>query len=338
MPKQPGIQLLRALAAIMVLIGHVMAEAEYYFAMTLPFSTLPWTRGVDIFFVISGFIITLSAQRIWDQPQAARRFLWRRFIRVAPLYYLFTTLMIVVLIVLPGGAKNTQFDLGQIISSYFFWPYERYDGRLAPVLSLGWTLNYEMFFYAIFAGALALPKTMGSLTVVGAIVALSAVGLVFMPDFTPLAFWTNPTMMAFAFGVLIARADLAGMGPKRGGLPVLILGLVSLVILNAVPIELPRFVSSGLPAALIVSAPVLFSRQSSAPRVGLLLGDASYALYLSHRFVLRSATLLLLPYLPSTAPAAWTFVVVVSLAALLASMGVYLWVEIPMLRAMKPAR
>jgi exopolysaccharide production protein ExoZ len=246
--------------------------------------------------------------------------------------------MIVVLIVLPGGAKDTQFDLGQIISSYFFWPYERYDGRLAPVLSLGWTLNYEMFFYAIFAGALALPKTMGSLTVVGAIVALSAVGLVFMPDFTPLAFWTNPTMMAFAFGVLIARADLAGMGPKRGGLPVLVLGLVSLIILNAVPVELPRFVSSGLPAALIVSAPVLFSRQSSAPRVGLLLGDASYALYLSHRFVLRSATLLLLPYLPSTAPATWTFVVVVSLAALLASMGVYLWVEIPMLRAMKPAR
>jgi hypothetical protein len=49
MPKQPGIQLLRALAAVMVLIGHVMAEAEYYFAMTLPFSTLPWTRGVDFF-------------------------------------------------------------------------------------------------------------------------------------------------------------------------------------------------------------------------------------------------------------------------------------------------
>ena len=195
-----------------------------------------------------------------------------------------------------------------------------------------------MFFYAIYAAALALPKAMGSLTVVGAIVSLSAVGLIFMPDFTPLTFWTNPTMMAFAFGVLIARADLAELGPRRGGLPVLVLGLVSLVILNAVPFELPRFVSSGLPAALIVSAPVLFSRQSSAPRVGLLLGDASYALYLSHRFVLRSATLLLLPYLPSTAPAAWTFVVVVSLAALLASMGVYLWVEIPMLRAMKPAR
>ena len=87
-----------------------------------------------------------------------------------------------------------------------------------------------MFFYAIYAAALALPKAMGSLTVVGAIVALSAVGLIFMPDFTPLTFWTNPTMMAFAFGVLIARADLAELGPRRGGLPVLVLGLVSLVI------------------------------------------------------------------------------------------------------------
>lgn len=336
MPKQPGVQLLRALAAVMVLIGHVIAEAEHYFAITLPFSTLPWMRGVDVFFVISGFIITLSAQRIWDQPHAVRRFLWRRFIRVAPLYYLFTTLMIVALVLVPGGAKDTQFDLGQIVSSYLFWPYERYDGRLAPVLSLGWTLNYEMFFYAIFACALVLPKRIGSLAVVGLIGVLSAVGLIFAPDFTPLAFWTNPTMMAFAFGVLIARADLAGIGPKRGGLPVLIVGLAALVVLNAVQIELPRFISSGLPAAIIVSAPVLFSRQSSAPRVGLLLGDASYALYLSHRFVLRSATLLLLPYLPSTEPAAWAFVGLVSIAALGVSVGVYRWVEVPMLRAMKP--
>ncbi|MEP2029444.1 MAG: acyltransferase [Paracoccaceae bacterium] len=337
MPKQPGIQLLRALAAIMVLIGHVLAEAEHYFSTTLPFSNFPWSRGVDIFFVISGFIITLSAQRLQTQPDAARRFLWRRFIRVAPLYYLFTTLMIVALVLVPGGAKDTQFDLGQIVSSYLFWPYERYDGRLAPVLSLGWTLNYEMFFYLIFAAALALPKRVGSLAVVGFISFLSAVGVIFSPEFTPVAFWTNPTMMAFAYGVLIARADLAGIGPKRGGLLVLMVGVAALMILNTDSMSLPRFISSGIPAAIIVSAPVLFSRQGGGPRLGLLLGDASYALYLSHRFVLRLATLLLLPYLPSTETAAWVFVSLVSLAALVVSLGVYRWIEEPMLRAMRPA-
>lgn len=62
-PKLPGLQALRGLAAVMVLIGHVLAEAEHYFALPLPGDAIPWTRGVDIFFVISGFVITLSAQR-----------------------------------------------------------------------------------------------------------------------------------------------------------------------------------------------------------------------------------------------------------------------------------
>ena len=59
-PKLPGLQALRALAAIMVLVGHVLAEAEHYFALALPGDAIPWTRGVDIFFVISGFVVTLS--------------------------------------------------------------------------------------------------------------------------------------------------------------------------------------------------------------------------------------------------------------------------------------
>ena len=68
MPRLAGLQLLRGLAATMVLIGHVIAEAEHYFARPLPGDAIPWTRGVDIFFVISGFIITLSATRLMGQP------------------------------------------------------------------------------------------------------------------------------------------------------------------------------------------------------------------------------------------------------------------------------
>ena len=78
-----GLQSLRALAALLVLIGHVRAEAAHYFALDLPGAALPWTRGVDIFFIISGFIITLSATRFAARPGA---FLWRRlrFMRCSP--------------------------------------------------------------------------------------------------------------------------------------------------------------------------------------------------------------------------------------------------------------
>ena len=64
----PGLQILRAVAALMVLLGHVIAEAEHYFGLPLPGDAVPWTRGVDIFFVISGFVITLSAARFAGPP------------------------------------------------------------------------------------------------------------------------------------------------------------------------------------------------------------------------------------------------------------------------------
>ena len=338
MSKIPGIQALRALAAIMVLIGHVIAETRHYFGIALPFSGLPWSRGVDIFFVISGFIITLSAQRLWGQPDAARQFLWRRFIRVVPLYYLFTSLMVAALFAFPGGVKNTQLDPVQIITSYLFIPYARYDGRIAPVLSLGWTLNYEMFFYGIVAITLVLPGRFGLNAVILVISGLSTIGLIFAPELTAFSFWTNPTIMAFVFGVLIARAHLAGLAPQRGGVLVLALGLGMLIALNALAPEMPRFVTSGLPAAIIVSAPVLFSTQSYALPTGLLLGDASYALYLSHRFVLRAGTLLLVPLLPATSAGAVGFFILMSMAALFVSVGVFQWIESPMLRAMRSAR
>jgi exopolysaccharide production protein ExoZ len=338
MPKQSGIQLLRATAAIMVLIGHVLAEAEHYFGVTIPLTRLPWTRGVDIFFVISGFIITLSAQRLWDQPHAARRFLWRRFLRVVPLYYLFTTLMIVAVVIVPGGAKDTVFDPAQILSSYLFWPYERYDGRIAPVLSLGWTLNYEMFFYLLFAGALLLTRRTGLFVLFGAILLLSVVGMIFQPTLPAVAFWTNPIIMAFGFGVLIALGYLNGLGPKRGSAIVLGLGFAALIAMNIAPNLVPRFIASGLPAAIIVAAPVLFSTQVSAPRLGLLLGDASYALYLSHRFVLRAATLLMLSVFPMTTTGAYWFSVFVCCVALVASVAVFRWVEQPLLAKLGTAR
>ena len=334
MPKMPGVQMLRALAAIMVLVGHVSAEAQYYFGVSLPFAGLPWSRGVDIFFVISGFIITLSAQRLWGQRGAFRQFLRRRIIRVVPLYYFFTTLMVAALFAVPGGVKNTQLDPVQIITSYLFVPYARYDGRIAPVLSLGWTLNYEMFFYGIVAVALMLPR-FGPSTIILVISGLSAIGLLFEPQQTVFAFWTNPTILAFVLGVLIARAHLANLAPRRGGLLVLAFGLSALIVLNIQTPEVPRFISSGLPAAMIVAAPVLFSVQAYAPTTGLLLGDASYALYLSHRFVLRLGTLFLVPLLPSTFAGAAGYFLLISVVALLVSVAVFRWIEVPMLRAMR---
>lgn len=329
MPRLAGLQLLRALAALMVLVGHVIAEAEHYFALPLPGDAIPWSRGVDIFFVISGFIITLSATRLAGQPLV---FLWRRFLRVAPIYYLFTTLMVATLLLLPGAAKDTALDPGQILSSYLFLPYERYDGRIAPVLSLGWTLNYEMLFYALMALSLALPRPLWVVT--GLLIGLSLASL--LPfDGTLFAFWSNPLILEFLFGIALARAYRRGL--VRPSLPlasgVLTGGFALLVLLD--PTSLPRFAAAGLPAALIVAAGTLFYPNRALP--GQIIGDASYALYLSHRFTLRAMTLLVLPLFGGETWAVWVYVAMACIGAVVVSVAVHLWVERPLLRALSRA-
>jgi exopolysaccharide production protein ExoZ len=333
-PRLPGLQLLRALAAVMVLIGHTLSEGGHYMALPLRHENLPWTRGVDIFFVISGFIVTLSAARFEGQPLS---FLWRRFLRVTPLYYLFTTLMVIVVLVLPQGAKDTGFEPGQILASYLFLPWAREDGRIAPVLSLGWTLNYEMFFYLLFAAALLAGRALATLA--GVIAALVAIGIIWSSAPVAVTFWTNPLMLEFALGMVLARLWQRGYVRADGflALGAVIGGLALMVALHCA--ALPRVIAAGLPAMLIVAGGTLFCPAPGCMRwPGQILGDASFALYLSHRFVLRTLTLLLLPLLPVNFFGVFVYVAVTSLVALGAAILVHLWIERPMLTALDGPR
>ena len=249
MDKIAGLQTLRAVAALMVLFGHVLAEVSHFSHQDPWLLSLPWTRGVDLFFVISGFVVTLSADRFARQPAA---FLHRRLLRVVPLYFLFTTLMVAVLILLPTGVKETGLELRQIIGSYLFIPVERADGRIAPVLSLGWTLNYEVFFYALLAACLILRRP---LMAVGTIIlGLSALGAGVSFEAAPLVFWTNSLMVEFVFGIALARMWQSGWRWRNrwGAFWIGVLGGVLFVALHLTP--LPRFVAAGIPASMIVAA------------------------------------------------------------------------------------
>jgi exopolysaccharide production protein ExoZ len=338
MPRLASLQLMRALAAVMVLIGHVIAEAEHYMGLALGLGFVPWTRGVDLFFVISGFIITLSGRKWFAVPGGSRAFLLRRFIRVVPLYYLFTTLMLVTLVIMPGGVKETELEPGQVISSYLFLPWMRHDGRVAPILSLGWTLNYEIFFYLLFSVFLTLRRPVGLVAVTATITCLGLAGWMFRPEAVAPAFWLNPIIIEFAFGIVLAEVWLARQGrwPPRFwlGLGLLVLGFAGLIVLNLPAFGLPRFIAGGIPAMVILAGPVFFWTGPVADRLpawGSVLGDSSYALYLSHRFVLRALTLILLPLFPATAAGAWAFVALACAAALGVSVLVFRHIETPML-------
>lgn len=324
MDKIWNLQALRAVAAGAVLTGHVLAEAQHHFAVPIPLTDLPWSRGVDLFFVISGLIIGLMLIRPTQSPGA---FLLRRLWRVVPLYYVFTTLMVGVVLLSPSALKDTGFDPGQIVSSYLFVPYARDDGRIAPVLSLGWTLNYEVFFYALASAALWLRRPFVTLSLV-------LIGLVLCHRFVPHVVWahswTDPIILEFLAGLWLARAYQTGWWMKvRTGTFLAVLGVGLLCALHHS--GLPRWIAAGLPATLITGAFAL-SSPFRWPQWMLLLGEASYALYLSHRFVLRPLTLVLVPML---APAPWAitlFVCIAVSAACLVAVMVHLWFERPLLQ------
>ena len=288
-----SIQALRAYAAIGVVIGHALLEADANFGLER--SHYRWTAGTHLFFVISGFIMAYTNADAFGLKGAAGHFMVRRLRRIVPLYWLFTTLVLATL--LAGHAlRTTTLEWNNVIGSYLFWPVARPDGLPHPLLSVGWTLNYEMFFYVLFAACLLLRRDR-ALLLLTAIMALLALLSLWVPaTWTAVTFWCDPVILEFLAGVFLGYL-LAVRGKqianRAAGFAILALGFAGLFMLPNIPVELGSFhrlLVYGVPSVVIVGAaaflvPAHLDRR--IPRIILLLGDSSYALYLSHRFSLR---------------------------------------------------
>jgi peptidoglycan/LPS O-acetylase OafA/YrhL len=189
-----SVQMLRAVAALTVIVGHVQAQSildtERFGGSFTPTHILPWGAGVDLFFVISGFIMVASSEKLFAAPKGNVTFLARRFARIIPLYWIFATLYIV-LKFLAGSDGHPFPNWPDIVASYAFWPSDTFgDGHPRPFYTLGWTLNYEMFFYILFALFLAFPRDKAVACVTAALAAAVGLGLLFKPGFVPFAFWS----------------------------------------------------------------------------------------------------------------------------------------------------
>lgn len=336
-----SLQILRFVAATLVVVGHsqhelVMAlgaaSAGYY-----GFVPLDWGLGVDIFFIISGFIMWHLMQDRFAEPGAPLSFLRRRLIRIAPLYWLTTAVIAVGTLRMVPWADSAPFAL----ASYAFLPWPHPDGRgLFPILTLGWTLNYEMMFYIVFTAALFLPRRLGIafLLLTFATLCLLAQGV--SDQLFMVRFWGNPIIGEFLIGIGIAALYRRGVALSRG---MAIVTLVAGVLLAIVSYQtrafewLPRVLTGGIPAALIVSATLfglaMKSSQSRLSTLAILGGDASYALYLVHPFALKAmAAISARLNLWQMAPL-WVVGAMV-LAAIVAAVLTFTYVEQPILRAL----
>ncbi|MBC7101626.1 MAG: acyltransferase [Parvibaculum sp.] len=349
LPREPrryilnSIQALRAFAALSVMIGHLFGELSKHGSIDLDFIGFPWAAGVDIFFVISGFVMVYTNYEHFGRPGAVSRFVTRRIIRIVPLYYFFTSLMIAVVLVAPSVLGTTQYDPWQFVTSYLFFPYERYDGMVRPVLSLGWTLNYEMFFYAIFACCLLLPVRAGVAAVLAVMAFFAALKYFLGIETLPFSFWFSTLILEFCFGVLLGfffvqKGKVAL--PRFAWMLPLLAPAVAFVALGAADMDspLPNFIRWGVPAALFVGAVVFFlpeDLERSMPRVLVAMGDSSYALYLAHRFIFGAVVVLWTHALPHQGGWLWALFLVSLIATVGGAHLVHLIIEKPLIEGLR---
>jgi exopolysaccharide production protein ExoZ len=291
------IQALRAIAALMVVAYHALEEWGKRAGTPEPASAI-WINGgagVDIFFVVSGLVMVISARRLASRPESWRIFVHRRIWRIVPLYWLLTTAKIAAVLALPALVARTRLDLPYVIQSYLFLPARDAMGQDAPVLPVGWTLSYEMLFYGLIAAALFLRTSIFRVTF-PALALLSVAALFQTPAWPPIGDFANPIVLEFLFGAFIGECLARGVSVAPSVAAALL--PLALVTIFCVPMGsgILRPISWGLPAAAIIASAVALEQRlyPVLPRTLLALGDASYSIYLVHGFVVPAVVLVAL--------------------------------------------
>lgn len=284
-----NVQAGRALAALMVVYLHVTAMISERFGGMDWF--YPGAAGVDIFFAISGFLMVMTTAGQWGQPGVWRSFIVRRIIRIVPLYWLMTAAKLAQMLVIPALAQRSTLVPWHVVASFLFIPAWNAEHEAIPLIPLGWTLSFEMLFYVLFAAALALRlRPVPWLTAV--LVAGAAIGLFRTEGWGAEARLLDPLLLEFVFGMGIAMAALRGrylpVPVALVGAPAMFLVLVATNWLDPGWANGHRALVWGVPGAILLACLVALEGRWRGRlfRLACFLGDASYAIYLAHGFVL----------------------------------------------------
>lgn len=292
-----SIQILRAIAAVAVVLTHVQGSVSYR-DMQLGIGQAwlnrvdpSWTgqSGVDIFFVISGFIIALVTANMHGRKDAIKSFIQKRLIRILPAYWLWTFVVIFLLLFLPWLFISQIFDLKESILSLLLIPYSPQNGAFAPLLSAGWTLSYEMYFYALTCIGLFFSRRQ---FIIGLGAFFLITTILFPQKHGPISNMTsNLLLWEFYAGLLLFEIYRTGKKmPRFLSVCFSLLAVILLYFFGAEAKSSLRAVYWGIPACILVASFVLAGKTgpASPPRLLVFLGDSSYSVYLTHGLVLTA--------------------------------------------------
>lgn len=317
-----ALQYLRAVAALAVVYSHSVLQVEDYQQYLIDSGSF----GVDIFFVISGFIMIYIAKPN-DTPKA---FFINRIRRVVPLYWFFIFLMVAILLAMPSVFKATIFEWDTFLKSLTFIPHwsVAHQGHVWPIVAPGWSLIFEMYFYLVFALSLLFAERFRVVFITLVISIVFVIGTLNDTGESAVAqFFAKSMVFEFILGMLLAVAWKRGFRLPSSTGWYLLLFAVCLLFLD---LPVPRIFKYGIPSLFIVMACLFINVKQY--NWAVLLGDASYALYLSHIFTLGVMRKFVAPLLGEGLTAAYLFVVISLIVSTIVGIYIHKYVDNWLLR------
>ena len=268
--KIDSIQVLRFFAAFSVMMVHLPV---FEFGI--------W--GVDIFFVISGFIM------MYVTENNEKFFLLKRIFRIVPLYWILTLGVFALAIFVPDVLNNTTANIVHLIKSLFFIPFDKNGTGHFPILFLGWTLNFEVIFYFLFSLSLVFFKENRMIACSIFIIIFLVFNKVFSEKNFIFETYANDIFIEFIFGMILFTIWKRYKNKISTNLTnhfiCLTILLVSIFILNYY--NFSRSISYGLPSLILAIYFLFFLNHLKFPKILVSLGDASYCIYLLHPYVIQ---------------------------------------------------
>tara|TARA_Y100001958_G_C21219609_1_gene545000 strand:+ start:399 stop:1382 length:984 start_codon:yes stop_codon:yes gene_type:complete len=268
--KIESIQVLRFFAAFSVMMVHLPI---FEFGI--------W--GVDIFFIISGFIM------MYVTENNEKFFLIKRIFRIVPLYWILTLGVFILAIFVPDILNNTTANIEHLFKSLFFIPFDKNGTGHFPILFLGWTLNFEVIFYFLFALSLVFFQKNKMIACSIFIIFFLAINKIFSEKNFIFETYANDIFIEFIFGMILF---MIWKNFKNRILPNISNNLIcltslfiSIFIFNYY--DFSRSISYGLPSFILALYFLFFLNHLNFPKILVSLGDASYCIYLLHPYIIQ---------------------------------------------------
>jgi exopolysaccharide production protein ExoZ len=292
-----NIQVLRGIACLLVVLYHTSTDESRFGMPFQPLHSVQWFgyAGVDLFFVISGFIIASSNRVNLGRPGQLPKYLFRRLWRIYPTYWAALAIITGLWAVIAPHLFES-ITAWEIVETVALLPQQPMP-RLIPA---AWSLSYELMFYLVFASLFLLPRRFaGAVLLIWGVVVLSVPLIGYKPANRFVALSLNPYVLEFLAGAAAAWRPMRLSG--RSALAAIIAAgaWCPLAFLALDPAE-PLGVASDLSLRALVFGPAFLlvvlaasGWERGGGHLGLrpleALGDASYSVYLAHSIALPAS-------------------------------------------------